>query len=72
MPVRLEPSVMSFRCGSAVSGQSYAELTSKTPLSLKIFMHRPMFGTSWMTEARHVRSTMSTSNILGASAGNYH
>jgi hypothetical protein len=45
---------------------------SNSPLELKTFIHRPIPGTSWMMDARHVRSIMSTKSNLGALAANYH
>lgn len=44
---------------------------SNSPLELKTFIHRPIPGISWMMEARHVRSMISTKRSLGALAANY-
>jgi hypothetical protein len=45
---------------------------SNSPLELKTFIHRPIPGTSWMMDARHVLSIMSTKSNFGALAANYH
>lgn len=64
MAGRLDPSVMISRCNNSVS-TSTMRLTSQTltvnsPLSLKTFIHLPIFGTSWMTAFRQHLSITST------------